>query len=181
MTSRNLVALLFLVLPASGLAASPATRAYEDLVIVVGKSTTVSVPFALGSIANSSPDVAQAVPDVNTRRVIFFARKPGRATFTIFDEKKTRAVEYEIDVVKEDLVRLRDWIARELADISSVRVIVSGEDVIVEGTVVLESEMQKVEKAVLKNGEPRSNVLNTVRFTRPIKDAPVVVPGTAPL
>src|SRR5688500_18107794 len=86
------------------LSAPPATTTTREIEIVQGKSATVTVPFAIGQGANSNPEVIQAVPDVATRKLIFFGRKLGVADYTVFDAKnRNRRVEYSIRVVKADL------------------------------------------------------------------------------
>lgn len=140
----------------------------DDVVIVVGKSYTVTVPFPLGQGANSNPEVVQAVPDPAQRKLIFFGRKVGRATYTIFDARnRARKVEYEIDVVAEDLFRLRDYLQRQIGDIEGVEVRVQGDSVIVEGDVALESELQRIAKLTQSpgGGGTRANVSNLVRLS----------------
>lgn len=139
----------------------------DDIVIVVGKSYTVNVPFPLGQGANSNPEVVQAVPDPGQRKLIFFGRKVGRATYTIFDARnRARKVEYEIDVVAEDLYRLRDYLQRQIGDIEGVEVRVQGDSVIVEGDVALESELQRIAKLTQgPGGSVRPNVQNLVRLS----------------
>lgn len=151
----------------AGLLAPRAAQADDDIVIVVGKSATVTVPFPLGQGANSNPEVVQGVPDVANRKIIFFGRKPGRATYTIFDARnRARKIEYNIDVVGEDLFRLRDYLQRQIGDIEGVEVRVQGDSVIVEGDVALESELARINKLTVgPGGGPRPNVQNLVRLS----------------
>lgn len=156
-----------LVTVAAGFFLAPRIASAEDIVIVVGKSATVQVPFPLGQGANSNPEVVQAVPDVGARKIIFFGRKTGRATYTIFDARnRARKVEYEIDVIAEDLYRKRDYLQRQIGDIEGVEVRVQGDSVIVEGDVALEAELQRINKLTLgPGGGPLPNVQNLVRLS----------------
>lgn len=146
---------------------SPREARADEIQIVVGKSASVTVPFPLGKRANSNPDVIQAVPDDGARKIIFFGRKTGRATYTIFDARSnTRKIEYEIDVIGEDLFRKRDGLQRQIGDIEGVEVRVQGDSVIVEGDVALESELQRINKLTLSpGGGPLANVQNLVRLS----------------
>lgn len=146
---------------------SPGEARADDIQIVVGKSATVTVPFPLGKGANSNPEVVQAVPDVPARKIIFFGRKTGRATYTIFDARSNaRKIEYEIDVIGEDLFRKRDYLQRQIGDIEGVEVRVQGDSVVVEGDVALESELQRINKLTTgPGGSSLANVQNLVRLS----------------
>lgn len=146
---------------------APGIASAEDIAIVVGKSATVTVPFPLGQGANSNPEVVQAVPDVGARKIIFFGRKTGRATYTIFDRRnRSVKIEYNIDVIAEDLFRKRDYLQRQIGDIEGVEVRVQGDSVIVEGDVALESELARINKLTLSpGGAPLPNVQNLVRLS----------------
>ena len=142
----------------------PATALAEELLIVQGRSVTVKVPFRFERGANSNPEVVQAVPDVQTLRVILFGRKPGRATYTIWSGK--RRIEYEIQVVPEDLAQLREDLAAQVESIEGVDVVIQGDRVLLEGEVALESDLQRIERfAQDANGQPRRNVVNLVRLS----------------
>lgn len=159
--SRTALAALLVVCGWSGVAHA------DDIIIVIGRSSTVTVPFPFGKGANSNPDVVQAVPEPANRRIIFFGRKIGRATYTAFDARNaSRKVEYEIEVVAEDLAKLRDYLQRQIGDIEGVEVKIQGDQVIIEGDVALESELQRISKLALnQNGQPRPNVQNLVRLS----------------
>jgi Flp pilus assembly secretin CpaC len=141
--------------------AAPA-RAGEEVVIVVGKSVTLNIPFPIGEGTNSNPKVVQANVDLNARRITFFGRASGSATYTVYDARsRTHRVEYDIRVVGEDLARLRDDLERQIGDIEGVDVKVSGDAVIVEGDVALESELQRINQLT----KDKHNVQNLVRLS----------------
>ncbi len=156
-------ALVIVVAPA-------AARAAEEVVIVVGKQVTVNIPFPIGSGANSNPEVVQAVVDPQSRRIIFFGRRVGSASYVVFDARsRTNRKEYDIRVVGEDLARIRDNLQRQIGDIEGVEVKLQGDQVIVEGDVALESELQRIEKLTLN----RPNIQNLVRLS------PLAIKATA--
>lgn len=147
------------------LAAAPATS--HEIEIVQGKSVAVLVPFPIGQGANSNPEVIQAVPDVASRKILFFARKLGVADYTVFDaRKKSRTIQYSIRVVKADLAET----ARNIREIvpEGVTVSVKGDRILVEGEVVTPDEMRKVEAAVEGRGD---EVKNLVRYSQATVDA----------
>lgn len=136
--------------------------AADELVIVVGKSVTVNITFPIGEGSNSNPAVIQAAVEPSARRITFFGRKVGSATYVVYDARtRSHRKEYDIRVVSEDLGRLRDDIARQIGDIEGIDVKVQGDAVIVEGDVALESELARVQKLTDK----RANVQNLVRLS----------------
>lgn len=152
-----LLAALPLLLGA-GPAARTSTQAIE---IVQGKSATVSVPFNLGAGANSNPEVIQAVPDVAARRIVFFGRKLGNASYTVFDAKsKKHSIEYEIRVVSANLAEVAGNIRQIVPE--GIVVTVAGDRILVEGEVVTADEMDRVKAAVDGRGD---NVKNLVRYS----------------
>lgn len=155
MLTPLLVALPLLL---SAPAVQTSTQAIE---IVQGKSATVTVPFGLGAGANSNPETIQAVPDVSARRIIFFGRKLGSASYTIFDAKnKGRRIEYSIRVVSADLAEVANNIRQIVPE--GVVVTVAGDRILVEGEVVTPAEMDRVKAAVEGRGDA---VKNLVRFS----------------
>src|SRR5688500_11053927 len=114
------------------LLAAPSTQTKESIEIVVGKSTTVQIPFPIGTAANSNPEVLQAVPDVATRKLIFFGRRAGSATYTVFDARnRKRTLELEIRVVTASLAEEARLI-REIVP-EGIEVTVAGDRIILEG------------------------------------------------
>ncbi len=151
----------WLLLLAISLFAPTAAEAGEDVVIVIGKQVTITVPFPIGSGANSNPGVVQATV-LDKRRIILFGRKVGSASYVVFDERnRSRRVEYDVRVVSEDLGRVRDDLQRQIGDIEGVEVNVRGDQVIVEGDVALEMEKQRIDKLTFN----RPNVQNLVRLS----------------
>lgn len=145
----------------AALLAPAAAHAGEEVVIVVGKQVTLTVPFPIGSGANSNPSVVQATV-LDSRRIILFGKRTGNATYVVFDRNsRSRRVEYDVRVVSEDLGRVRDDLQRQIGDIEGVEVTVRGDQVIVEGDVALEIEKQRIDKLTGN----RANVQNLVRLS----------------
>lgn len=143
------------------LLAGPAKTTITPIEIVQGKSVAISVPFALGQAANSNPDVIQAVPDVGARRLVFFGRKLGNASYTVFDAKNKRhKIEYDIRVVSADLAEVAGNIRQIVPE--GVTVTVAGDRVLVEGEVVTAADMDRVKAAVDGRGDA---VKNLVRYS----------------
>ena len=107
------------LLAAALLASAPAlAHAGEEVVVVVGNSQTLTVPFALGEGTNSNPRVVRAVVDPPTRRITFFGVGTGSATYTVDDAReRAHRITYEIRVVGEDLAREQKCLQEQLFDI----------------------------------------------------------------
>lgn len=137
-------------------------RAGEEVVIILGKQVTLTVPFPIGEGINSNPKIIQAVVDQPNRRITFFGRVPGSANYLVYDARsRTHRIEYDIRVVSEDLGRLRDDLQRQVGDIEGVEINVKGDQVVIEGDVALESELQRIAKLA----GARQNVQNLVRLS----------------
>lgn len=148
-------------LAAAVVLAAPATKTTrsEAIEIVEGKSATVLVPFPLGQGANSNPDTIQAVPDVGARRLIFFGRKVGNASYTIFDARNRKhTIEYDIRVVSADLAEVAGNIRQIVPE--GVTVTVAGDRILVEGEVVTPAEMERVNAAVEGRGDSVKNMVH---------------------
>lgn len=153
-----------LAIPFLALLAGPISEAQaaEEIVIVTGKSRTVQIPFPIGGGSNSNPRTVQAVPDLQNRRITFFGRNPGQASYVVFDSRsRTNRIEFDIRVVAQDLARLRDDMQRQLGDIEGVEVRVSGDQVVIEGDVALEAELKRVQKVASSS----NSVINLVRLS----------------
>jgi Flp pilus assembly secretin CpaC len=143
------------------LLAAPSQKTTEAIEIVVGKSVTVQVPFPIGQGANSNPDAIQAVPDVAARKIIFFGRRAGSATYTVFDARnRKRTMELEIRVVTANLAEEARLIREIVPD--SVTVSVAGDRIILEGEVITKDEMDRVNGAIAGRG---STIINSVRYS----------------
>ena len=151
---------LVLAIPLLLGAGAPRTST-QAIELVQGKSATVMVPFALGQGANSNPEVIQAVPDVGAKRITFFARKLGNASYTVFDAKdKKHRIDYEIRVVTVDLHDEAGKIRQIVPE--GVTVSIVADRILVEGEVATPAEMDRVKVAI----EGRSDaVKNLVRFS----------------
>lgn len=145
-----LIALMF--------AAAPALA--DEIVVVEGATVTIRLPFVPVHHTSSSPGVAGIAIDGRTIRITGKAR--GRASCSVFDGAgKTRRIDYDIDVVSEDLARRLDYLRRELAGLEGVDVRVQGDSVVVDGDVEFESELIEIDK--LTSG--LENVQNLVRLS----------------
>ena len=141
---------------------TPALNAGEEVVIVVGKSQTLTVPFPLGEGTNSNPRVVRAVVDPPTRRITFFGVGTGSATYTVIDARQhAHMITYEIRVVGEDLGREQADLQKQLSDIEGVEVVIQGDEIIVQGDVATEADLNKV--VALTKG--KNNVENLVRLS----------------
>jgi hypothetical protein len=103
------------------IASAPAlANAGEEVVIVVGKSQTLVVPFPLGEGSNSNPKAVRAAVDPPRRRITFFGVGIGAATYTVTDaRRRSHSVTYEIRVVGVDLGQEQACLQQQWDDIES--------------------------------------------------------------
>jgi len=65
-----------------------------------GEDVVVSVPFAIGGVTSDGPQVAQAIPDVAARTVIFHGVSAGRSVYSVENAgRKGQKVEFDVVVL----------------------------------------------------------------------------------
>lgn len=151
MRAAGLGATLLLLIPT-------VASANDEVVIVQGRSVTIGIPIRPVRGTNSNPDVVEAVADAPARKILFFARKPGFATYTATDGK--RQVAYDITVVDRDLHREAEWIQRTIG-LPGVTATVDDDSIVVDGEVATEEELARVSRLL----EGRENVVNLVELS----------------
>ena len=153
----------------------PGPGSLERIALSAGGTITVPVSFDPGRGASTNPEVASGAPGSEHRTMVFSGNAPGRALYTLFaDGEPSRKVEYEIEVVSEELLRLRAEIDEKLANFVHVRVGISSGQVVIDGYVELEPELRRVEALTRESdGSPVPNVLNLVRQVPVLQDLPL--------
>lgn len=144
-----------LVLIAIGLISGTAFAAEEQetVTIIAGRSHTYHSPVPIGDISNSNAPVVGDHVNRKSNEIVFFGNKAGEATYVIHSARNQKRITLLVRVVERDVETAAEEIRAILADLDGVTVRAVGQNVLLEGTVLLPENLLVVDETAKRYPE----------------------------
>ena len=124
--------------------ANAAEIADEYLVINNPKIKTTS--YGIGNITVGDPNIVNFKADRKKQRITLFPKTPGTTSLIIFDQKGQQKDVMTLVVYSTDPERLLTDVQQLLVDVEGISVKRVGQKIIIDGSVLLPSELNRIQK-----------------------------------
>ena len=138
-----LVSLLFLSYP---LRAQQSQNVDVDEYLVINNPKVKSTKYSIGNITVGDPNVLNFKADRKKRRITLFPKNPGNTSLIIFDQKGKQREIMNLVVYSTDPARLLQDVQQLLVDIEGITIKRVGQKIIIDGSVLLRSELNRIRK-----------------------------------
>lgn len=152
----------------------------DDQNLVVGRAITISTSYEIGDVAISDSSIANFIIRENRKELYLNPLKEGTTSMTIWDKFDQKQDSFSIRVVAVSLDAVRRSAEEFAAQIPGVRVMVSGDQVILMGEVNSPQALKQVNDFVLNQKKVVSQVTLSQKAMEVIAtriEEAVAVPG----
>ncbi len=132
----------------------------KQLQLVVGQQRIIKTTYAIGDVISNSRAVAMT-PFRERREILLQAVRPGTGSLLIYDVRRRLRASYDIQVLSQDLERTLNNVKALLSDVEGLTFRIVGNQVVIEGEVYLQEELQRVNAIAAKN----ENVISMVTLS----------------
>lgn len=117
-----------------------------DEYLVVNNPKVKTTAYGIGNITVGDPNVVNFKADRKKQRIMLFPKTPGTTSLIIFDQKGAQKEVMTLVVYSTDPERLLKDVQQLLVDVEGITIKRVGQKVIIDGSVLLPSELTRIQK-----------------------------------
>lgn len=117
-----------------------------DEYLVMNNAKIKNTPYGIGNITVGDPGIVNFKADRKKNRITLFPKTPGTTSMIIFDQSGKQREILSLVVYSTDPERLQQDIAQLLVDIEGITIKRVGQKIIIDGSVLLPSELERIRK-----------------------------------
>lgn len=135
----------FIMLAFSSAYAQQSPQAADEY-LVVNNPKIKNTSYNIGNITVGDPNVVNFKADRKKQRIMLFPKTPGSTSLIIFDQKGVQKEVITLVVYSTDPERLLKDVQQLLVDVEGISIKRVGQKVIIDGSVLLPSELNRIQK-----------------------------------
>jgi Flp pilus assembly secretin CpaC len=118
-----------------------------DEYLVMNNPKIKNTSYNIGNITVGDPNVVNFKADRKKNRITLFPKTPGTTSMIIFDQKGGQKEVLSLVVYSTDPERLLQDVQQLLVDIEGITIKRVGQKIIIDGSVLLPSELTRIQKS----------------------------------
>lgn len=122
------------------------SQALADEYLVMNNPKIKNTSYSIGNITVGDPNVVNFKADRKKNRITLFPKSPGTTSLIIFDQKGGQKEVLSLVVYSTDPERLLQDVQQLLVDIEGITIKRVGQKIIIDGSVLLPSELSRIQK-----------------------------------
>jgi pilus assembly protein CpaC len=144
--SGSVIGRIFLSISIFLILATGNAFAQADEYLVMNNPKIKSTSYQIGNITVGDPNIVNFKADRKKNRITLFPKNPGSTSLIIFDQKGTQKDVLNLVVYSTDPERLLQDVQQLLVDIEGITIKRVGQKIIIDGSVLLPSELNRINR-----------------------------------